>query len=133
MIAIIEPEDGTKAYQWQVSTDGGFAWANITGANSASYSLIALAYMTGYRYRCIVTGPIGAPVQASNSPLASNLVILTVTGGTGGEDTSNVLKWDSSVGRFDMTAVPFDRDNTNPDFTRNNVRFDLTNYEFDLT
>lgn len=133
LIAVIEPEDGTKGYQWQVSTDGGFAWANITGANSASYSLIALAYMTGYRFRCIVTGPIGGEVQAQNSPLASNLVILTVTGGTGGEDTSNVLKWDSNVGRFDMTAVPFDRDNTNPDFTRNNVRFDLTNYEFDLT
>ena len=133
LIAVIEPEDGTKAYQWQVSTDGGFAWANITGANSASYSLIALAYMTGYRFRCIVTGPMGAPVQAQNSPLASNLVILTVTGGTGGTDTSNVLKWDSIVGRFDMTAVPFDRDNQNPDFTRNNVRFDLTNYEFDLT
>ena len=32
-----------------------------------------------------------------------------------------------------MTSIPLDRDNTNPDFTRNDVRFDLTNYEFDLT
>ena len=133
LIAVIEPEDGTKGYQWQVSTDGGFAWANITGANSTSYSLVAAAFMTGYRYRCIVTGPLGESQQASNSPLASNLVILTVTGGTSGEDTSSVLKWDSSVGKFDMTSIPLDRDNANPDFTRNNVRFDLTNYEFDLT
>ena len=83
--------------------------------------------------RCIVTGPLGEAQQASNSPLASNLVILTVTGGTSGEDTSAVLKWDSIVGKFDMTSIPFDRDNNNPDFARNDVRFDLTNYEFDLT
>jgi len=133
LIAVIEPEDGPKNYQWQVSTDGGFAWTNITGANATTYSVVAQAYMTGYRFRCIVTGPIGAPQQASNSPLASNLVILTVTGGTSGEDTSGVLKWDSNIGKFDMTSIPLDRDNTNPDFTRNDVRFDLTNYEFDLT
>ena len=133
LLAVIEPEDGTKGYQWQVSTDGGFAWANITGANSSTYSVLAQAYMTGYRFRCIVTGPLGEAQQASNSPLASNLVILTVTGGTSGEDTSAVLKWDSIVGKFDMTSIPFDRDNNNPDFTRNDVRFDLTNYEFDLT
>ena len=133
LLAVIEPEDGTKGYQWQVSTDGGFAWANITGANTSIYSVLAQAYMTGYRFRCIVTGPLGESQQASNSPLASNLVILTVTGGTSGEDTSAVLKWDSIVGKFDMTSIPFDRDNNNPDFARNDVRFDLTNYEFDLT
>ena len=89
--------------------------------------------MTGYRYRCVLIGPIGEPQQAQNSPLSSNLAILTVTGGTSGVDTSGVLKWDSNVGRYDMTAVPLDRDNNNPDFTRNNLRFDLTNFEFDLT
>ena len=78
-------------------------------------------------------GPVGEQTQASNSPLASNLAILTVTGGTSQQDTSGILKWDSNVGKFDMTSVPFDRDNNNPDFTRNNIRLDATNYEFDLT
>ena len=133
LLAVIEPEDGTKAYQWQVSTDGGFAWSNISGANASSYTLVAQAFMTGYRYRCIVTGPIGESQQAQNSPLASNLVILTVTGGTSQTDTSGVLKWDSSVGKFDMTSIPFDRDNNNPDFARTDVRMDQTNFEFDLT
>jgi hypothetical protein len=89
--------------------------------------------MTGYRYRVVLIGPVGESQQALNSPLASNLSILTVTGGTSGTDTSGVLKWDSNIGRYDMTAVPFDRDNNNPDFTTSNVRFDLTNFEFDLT
>ncbi|BCU96847.1 MAG: hypothetical protein CM15mV13_3060 [uncultured marine virus] len=89
--------------------------------------------MSGYRYRCVCIGPVGEQTQASNSPLASNLAILTVTGGTSQQDTSGILKWDSNVGKFDMTSVPFDRDNNNPDFTRNNIRLDATNYEFDLT
>lgn len=133
LLAVIEPEDGTKNYQWQVSTDGGFAWSNISGANASTYTLTAAAFMTGYRYRCIVTGPIGEAQQAQNSPLASNLVILTVTGGTSQTDTSGVLRWDSSIGKFDMTSIPFDRDNNNPDFARNDVRLDQTNFEFDLT
>jgi hypothetical protein len=133
VLAEVQPQAGTINYQWQVSTDGGFAWSNITGATSNVLTVIALSWMTGYRYRCVLIGPIGEPQQAQNSPLSSNLAILTVTGGTSGVDTSGVLKWDSNVGRYDMTAVPLDRDNNNPDFTRNNLRFDLTNFEFDLT
>ena len=133
LIAEIEPEAGTIAYQWQVSTDGGFTWANLTGQNSSSLQVVAQAFMSGYRYRCVCIGPVGEQTQASNSPLASNLAILTVTGGTSQQDTSGILKWDSNVGKFDMTSVPFDRDNNNPDFTRNNIRLDATNYEFDLT
>ena len=133
LIAVIEPEAGTIAYQWQVSTDGGFTWANLTGQNNSSLQVVAQAFMSGYRYRCVCIGPVGEQTQASNSPLSSNLAILTVTGGTSQQDTSGILKWDSNVGKFDMTSVPFDRDNNNPDFTRNNIRLDATNYEFDLT
>ncbi len=133
VLAEVQPQAGIINYQWQVSTDGGFAWSNITGATSNTYTLVALSYMTGYRYRVVLIGPVGESQQALNSPLASNLSILTVTGGTSGTDTSGVLKWDSNIGRYDMTAVPFDRDNNNPDFTTSNVRFDLTNFEFDLT
>lgn len=133
LIAVIEPEAGTIAYQWQVSTDSGFTWANLTGQNNSSLQVVAQAFMSGYRYRCVCIGPVGEQTQASNSPLASNLAILTVTGGTSQQDTSGILKWDSNVGKFDMTSVPFDRDNNNPDFTRNNIRLDATNYEFDLT
>lgn len=89
--------------------------------------------MTGYRYRCILTGPVGAATPADNSPLASNLAILTVTGSGSGIDYAAIQKWDSNVGTFDMTPVDVSRDNNNPDFTRNNVRFDNTSENFDMT
>ena len=133
VLAIVEPENGPINYQWQVSTDGGFAWSNVSGATSSTYSFVALAYMTGYRYRCILTGPIGAPQQAQNSPLASNLVILTVTGSESQIDYTSILKFDDTNGRYDVTAVTFDRDNTNPGFTTTSIRLDSTSYEFDLT
>ena len=131
--ALIEPENGPINYQWQVSTDGGFAWSNVSGATSSTYSFIALSYMTGYRYRCILTGPIGAPQQAQNSPLASNLCILTVTGSDSEVDLTAILQLDDTDGRFDMTAVTVDRDNTNPGLATTTLRFDSTSYEFDLT
>ena len=47
--AQILPEDGPMTYQWYRSTDGGFAFAVITGATTNTYAVTALAYMTGYR------------------------------------------------------------------------------------
>ena len=125
ILAEIQPENGPIAYQWQVSTDGGFAWSNIQGETSTTLTVTALAFMTGYRYRAILTGPVGAPA-AQNSPLSSNLAILTVTGSGTTIDYSAILKWDSDIGKYDMTQVEFDRDNNNPDFTRANLFFDNT-------
>ncbi|WP_353088445.1 hypothetical protein, partial [Flavobacterium sp.] len=60
------------AYQWQVSTDNGVTWANLT--NTPPYSTVTTATMNitnatfgmnGYRYRCIVSGT--APCGAVNS------------------------------------------------------------------
>lgn len=133
VVAEVQPENGPINYQWQVSSDGGFSWSNITGAHSSTYTFIALSYMTGYRYRVILTGPIGAPASASNSPLASNLVILTVTGADSQVDLTAILRLDSGDGRFDMTAVTVDRDNNNPTFATTTVRFDDSSHDFDLT
>lgn len=46
---------GTVSYQWQVSTDGGITWNNISGATSASYTVTTTLTMTGNRYRCVLT------------------------------------------------------------------------------
>ena len=132
VLAEIQPENGPIGYQWQVSTDGGFAWSNIQGATGNVLTITALAFMTGYRYRAILTGPIGAPA-AQNSPLSSNLAILTVTGSGTQIDYSAILKWDNDIGKYSMTQVEFDRDNNNPDFTRSNLFFDNTSENFDMT
>lgn len=61
-------------YQWQVSTDGGANYNNITGANSASYTISGVTVgMNNYRYRCIVSG---CPPSVT-----SNAAILTVANG----------------------------------------------------
>ena len=103
---LVSPEDGPVAYQWYRSTDGGFAFAAITGATTNTYSVTALSYMTGYRFRCRISGPIGAPAAAENSPLDSNAVTLTVTGGGSGGSTDN--RFDSTSSTMDSTLQTFD-------------------------
>ena len=104
--AQILPEDGPMTYQWYRSTDGGFAFAVITGATTNTYAVTALAYMTGYRYRCRITGPVGASQQAQNSPLDSQASILTVAGAGDGGSLDN--RFDSTASTLDSTAQTFD-------------------------
>ena len=103
--AQILPENGSIGYQWYRSTDGGFAFAAVTGATSASYSVTALSYMTGYKYRCRIRGPLPQD-NASNTPLDSNSATLTVTGSGGGGDVAN--RFDSTSSTFDSTSQTFD-------------------------
>jgi hypothetical protein len=106
--AQILPENGPIGYQWYRSTDGGFAFAAITGATSNTYTITALAYMTGYRYRCRITGPLGVPsnLTASNSPLDSNISVLTVAGSGGSGNLQN--RFDSTLSRYDSTSQRYD-------------------------
>ena len=108
MQAEITPENGPIAYQWYRSTDGGFAFAAITGATTNSYTLSTLAYMTGYRFRCRIIGPLGSSTLAENSPLDSNAAVLTVTGGSGGGSGSTSNRFDSTQSTLDSTAQTFD-------------------------
>lgn len=60
-------------YQWQVSTDGGATYNNITGATSASYTTAAATSgMNNNRYRVVISTTCG-------SPSTSQAAILTVT------------------------------------------------------
>lgn len=55
---------GTVTYQWQLSTDGGTNWADISGANSVSYTTSATSEeMNGYRYKCLVTNSCGQTIS----------------------------------------------------------------------
>ncbi|MBK8953174.1 MAG: hypothetical protein IPM85_13825 [Chitinophagaceae bacterium] len=60
-------------YQWQVSTDGGASWSNVSGANTASLSLNGvIAAMSNNRYRCLLSN------ATCTTPAVSNTGILTV-------------------------------------------------------
>lgn len=60
-----------SSYQWQVSTDNGATYTNISGANTSSLALsLVMPGQSGYRYRCIAVGSCG--------PVTSTAAILTV-------------------------------------------------------
>lgn len=60
-----------QTYQWQLSTDNGTTWTNISGANAASYVVTnTTTALSGRRYRVIVTN--------SCNTVTSNAAILTV-------------------------------------------------------
>lgn len=68
------------AYQWQVSTDSGATWTNLT--NTGVYTTVTTATMNitgatfamnGYQYRCVVSGT--APCAAINSTAATLSVV----------------------------------------------------------
>ena len=66
-------------YQWQLSTDGGGSWNNISGANAATYSAGAVtAGMNGYKYRVVLNGTC-APVLNSNVATLTILPVLNIT------------------------------------------------------
>lgn len=50
----------TPTVQWQVSTDGGNSWANVSGATSTSYSLATTIGENGSEYRAVFTNASGS-------------------------------------------------------------------------
>jgi hypothetical protein len=61
---------GGLNYQWQISTDGGTTFTDITGANSATYTLTGITIaQNGYQYHVIVTGACPGTVTSNNVTL----------------------------------------------------------------
>ncbi|MDX1364946.1 MAG: GEVED domain-containing protein, partial [Arenibacter latericius] len=93
----------TDTYQWQVSTDSGTTWNNVTtgtGGTTDSYTTEATsAGMNGNQYRCILTNICGsttsnaATLSLSNSS-PNNATNLTSCIG----DTSISLNWNNATG-----------------------------------
>lgn len=68
--------NNATGYQWQISTDNGVNWTNVSGATSASLTVSSLTLsMDGYKYRAIV--------KATNpcTDVISNVGTLNVTTG----------------------------------------------------
>ncbi|MBN3035144.1 MAG: hypothetical protein JW861_06130 [Bacteroidales bacterium] len=75
------------SYQWQISTDGGSSWTNLTngghysGVTSATLNVTnALLSMSGYQYHCVVSGTC-PPVVTSNAAVLTVLPHITTTAG----------------------------------------------------
>lgn len=102
------------AYQWQFSVDNGATWANIAGANTASYAIAAVdASMAGRQFRVGVSGSDGTvtssavtlTVTAAPAPPAVSVQPADVVAVVGGSATFNVTatgnapayQWQSSA------------------------------------
>lgn len=76
-------DNGELTYQWQQSTDNGQNWADISGANAASYTTAATTTtMSGNQYRCVVKSAGGVSVisQAATLTVQAKPVSVPVTG-----------------------------------------------------
>jgi hypothetical protein len=60
----------TPTVQWQLSTNSGSTWSNITGATSTTYSFTAATSQSGSEYRAVFTNSAGSAT--------SNAATLTV-------------------------------------------------------
>lgn len=70
--AVAAASTATLSYQWQLSTDGGTTYANVSGATSATLSLSGLTTAdNGKRFQCIVSA-------TGTSSVTSNAATLTV-------------------------------------------------------
>jgi hypothetical protein len=69
--------------QWQVSTDSGATWTDITGATTTTLSFTAVSGDNGHRYQAIFTNTLGSATTTA-ATLTINKYTLTVsTVGTG--------------------------------------------------
>jgi hypothetical protein len=69
----VEANGNPNTYQWQVSTDGGVNFTDITGAIGNAYTLSnATAAQTGNKYRVVIS-------SCSTLPVISNPATLTVS------------------------------------------------------
>ena len=55
----------TPTVQWQVSTNGGTSWSNISGATNTTYSFTTVSGDNGNQYRAVFTNTAGAATSSA--------------------------------------------------------------------
>jgi large repetitive protein len=97
-VTATSPDSGTLGYQWQLSTNSGGSWSNVstgTGRTSSSYTTASLVMAAnGYRYRVNVTN---AKNGATSSAVTSSAVVLNVAKADQAPLTSPVLSATSAT------------------------------------
>lgn len=88
----------TGTYQWQVSTDGGATWSNVSGATAAAYSVTGAANLNNNRYRCIVTGQCGSTTSTAATLTVNPTTVIS------GQPASLAL-CSGSAANFTVTAA----------------------------
>lgn len=110
---------GVLSYQWQVSTDGGNSFTNISGANAATYSIAAVtAGQNNNRYRVILTGQCNTTTSSAAALTVQQAPAITgqpeaatlcegsnVTFNVASSGTGLSYQWQVSAGGAAYTAI----------------------------
>ncbi|HPG12559.1 MAG TPA: T9SS type A sorting domain-containing protein, partial [Chitinophagaceae bacterium] len=79
----VSASGGPLTYQWQISTDAGATWSNISGATSSTLNLAGVALsMSGNRYRVVISaGPCGSVNSGSATLTVNGLPNVSISAG----------------------------------------------------
>jgi hypothetical protein len=111
----------TPTVQWQVSTNGGTSWNDISGATNTTYSFTAASGDNGNQYRAVFTNSVASTNSTSatlnvSSPSAPSITIQPSNTGVEAGQTASFsaaasgnptpsVQWQSSVNGTDWTDV----------------------------
>lgn len=94
---------GASGYQWQVSTDGGSNWNNLS--NAGFYSNVTTATLTitnppisynNYQYRCVITGSCGNANSYSVTLTVNDIQPATANAGSAATCSQITANWTAS-------------------------------------
>jgi len=89
-----------SAYQWQVSTDGGITWTNVTGASTTTLTLTAVtASMNNNQYRLVVSSCTPTGLNSNPAILSVNNIASITT------QPANTSVCNGSNATFTVTAA----------------------------
>jgi hypothetical protein len=111
----------TPTVQWQVSTNGGTSWSDISGATNTTYSFTAASGDNGNQYRAVFTNSVASTNSTSatlnvSSPTAPSITAHPSNTGVEAGQTASFsaaasgnptpsVQWQSSVNGTDWTDV----------------------------
>lgn len=107
----------TPTYQWQLSTDGGATFNNISGATSASYTTPATVTSgSGKRFRVLLGNTAGTAVSAlAQLTVTSTVSLLSGRAWTIGQslesDDNNVLNYEAGIDDAGAVTALFTKSN----------------------
>jgi hypothetical protein len=149
-VFLIATSGEVSSLQWQVSSDNGGTWSNITNATNANYTVSnPSVVMSGYKYRVVVAGcnttftSNAAELTVNPKPLAitvnpktkvygnvNPLLDGTVNGIVAGDNISvnysTTATATSDVGTYPITATISDPNNKLANYTVTNTTSSLT-------
>ncbi len=90
--------------QWQVSTNGGSTWSNVSGATAPTYQFTTAVTQNGYRYRAVFANATGSAASAAATLTVTSGAVATTGAPTVSTDPINVTAATGATATFSAAA-----------------------------